>query len=827
MRLGVEKTVFGLAQLLGLRRGGVRQPLAAAGHLGDAAGQVAAESRRALRGRGQGRELAPDALQALAGLREVSAEGIALALLLSGGAAALVEHRATVLHRLLRCCQIGSQRFASSLRLGEALLRARQLLLRVLRLHVAGERVRGAGLGHPELDHAVRERHGAAEGHERATDGAGRGDRLERIDDEDVGQQILRGGAEALRADDGVEQAREREIDRCSRRVGGEEARALAPREARDDGRSIVVRAHGDGVHPRAQHGFERGAVGLGRGKPVREGAEHGAFGEAEGVGRIENERVAARLAAGVRRRFEHLDAGVLDGDARLLGGLVLLRLAESRAQGVEPPLARGDGVAVGIDEGVERLGLALDLVEARGEVGDGLAEALLVRGESLVAQNALAGAALGGGKAVLELDVEAFGLRRLGAELLEGLPDGGVRLARGVEAGAGEGESLVGFHEIPFEVGELESAGLDGPLLVGADGLRLADFALVAGDPLAVFGDALLVDAHGVRGLVAATLRLHGELQGGADAAFGLHQLGAGVGDALFAGLDLIAQLGGGGGGGRGLGLEGFDAIVDLADAADGGEAVELAQFGLELLVAAGLAGLALEGADLAVELADDVAQAQEVGVRLLELAHGLLAVGPEAGDAAGLLEDGAAVLGAGGEDRVDLPLGHDGVRGGADARAHEEALYVAQAAGGLVEIVVRVAVAEDAAGDGDLVVLGAEVLLAVGEGDGDLGHAQRLVGVGAVEDHVRHRGAAQRRGALLAEDPADGVGDVALAAAVGADNGGDARLEDEAGFRCEAFEADDFECLEVHGAPILRFPGEGKNEGQPYHIGPERRKW
>ena len=46
------------------------------------------------------------------------------------------------------------------------------------------------------------------------------------------------------------------------------------------------------------------------------------------------------------------------------------------------------------------------------------------------------------------------------------------------------------------------------------------------------------------------------------------------------------------------------------------------------------------------------------------------------------------------------------------------------------------------------------------------------RLALLGAVEDDVLHLGAAQGLGALLAQHPADGVGNVALAAAVRPDN-------------------------------------------------------
>ncbi len=86
---------------------------------------------------------------------------------------------------------------------------------------------------------------------------------------------------------------------------------------------------------------------------------------------------------------------------------------------------------------------------------------------------------------------------------------------------------------------------------------------------------------------------------------------------------------------------------------------------------------------------------------------------------------------------------------------------------------------------------------LLAVGERDADFGHAERLAVVGAVEDAVFHLGAAEGLGALLAEHPADGVGDVALAAAVRADDGGHARLEFELGLVRKALESDHFQDL------------------------------
>ena len=76
------------------------------------------------------------------------------------------------------------------------------------------------------------------------------------------------------------------------------------------------------------------------------------------------------------------------------------------------------------------------------------------------------------------------------------------------------------------------------------------------------------------------------------------------------------------------------------------------------------------------------------------------------ELGDARGLFEDQAAVLGFAGEDLGDVALRHDAVAGPAHAGAHEELLDVLEPAGGLVDEIFAATVPEDAAGDGDFVV-------------------------------------------------------------------------------------------------------------------------
>ena len=101
-------------------------------------------------------------------------------------------------------------------------------------------------------------------------------------------------------------------------------------------------------------------------------------------------------------------------------------------------------------------------------------------------------------------------------------------------------------------------------------------------------------------------------------------------------------------------------------------------------------------------------------------------------------------------------------------------------------------------------VVAVGVAVVdLGINEGERDLGHAGGLAVAGAGKDDVFHLDTAEAFCALLAEDPGDGVGDVGFAAAVGADDGGDAGAgELDLGAVTEGLEAEDLDLLELeHG--------------------------
>ena len=82
--------------------------------------------------------------------------------------------------------------------------------------------------------------------------------------------------------------------------------------------------------------------------------------------------------------------------------------------------------------------------------------------------------------------------------------------------------------------------------------------------------------------------------------------------------------------------------------------------------------------------------------------------------------------------------------------------------------------------------------------------GGRRRLARVAAAEDDVFHPLATQALGALLAHDPRDGVGDVALAAPVRPDDGRHALVEGEFGAVGKRLESVDFQALQAHPLPI-----------------------
>ena len=270
-----------------------------------------------------------------------------------------------------------------------------------------------------------------------------------------------------------------------------------------------------------------------------------------------------------------------------------------------------------------------------------------------------------------------------------------------------------------------------------------------------------------------------------------------------------------------RGFAEQGFDPL----HAERGPLAVEGILLGLQFLVLHRAAGLTPQRVRLAVQLPDDVADAQQVVAGPLDLALGRHLAAAVEGRAGRLLDEEAQLVRLGADDLADAALLDDRVGLGADAGPEEQFGDVAQAAGPFVDEVLGLAGTVEAAGDlqfrdlpqgphhlalllGQFGGGGVDALLVV-EDDGDFGHTQRpVVGI-AGEDHVFHAAAAQVAGALLAEDPAQGVDDVRLAAAVRADDPRDPVRELENCLVLRRLEACKFEPFDPHRRPLLQLDG------------------
>ncbi len=153
-----------------------------------------------------------------------------------------------------------------------------------------------------------------------------------------------------------------------------------------------------------------------------------------------------------------------------------------------------------------------------------------------------------------------------------------------------------------------------------------------------------------------------------------------------------------------------------------------------------------------------------------------------------------------------LELTIGLDPAL--ADHRVHlapevgvgERLEHVGEPAAGAVEAVLALAVAVDAAGDRDLRELALGAPLGVVDHHLDLGEAPLGVALAPREDHVLHGLAAHRGRALLAQRPEHRVGDVRLAAAVGAHDHADARREGEPGPIGERLEPLQVERFQIH---------------------------
>ena len=103
------------------------------------------------------------------------------------------------------------------------------------------------------------------------------------------------------------------------------------------------------------------------------------------------------------------------------------------------------------------------------------------------------------------------------------------------------------------------------------------------------------------------------------------------------------------------------------------------LADLSGDLAITLRLAGLALQRLKLRAELADQIAEALEIGFRRFQAKLGLVPAAMQAGDAGGIFEHAAALLGRGIDDLADAALTHQRRRTRASRGVFEQQANVA----------------------------------------------------------------------------------------------------------------------------------------------------
>ena len=301
------------------------------------------------------------------------------------------------------------------------------------------------------------------------------------------------------------------------------------------------------------------------------------------------------------------------------------------------------------------------------------------------------------------------------------------------------------------------------------------------------------------------------------------------------------------------------LDGVREIAEPPRKQDLLPATQLVAQALVTPRLGRLALETAALLVDFKDDVVDAREILLGGFELQLGRPAPRLVFRDAGGFFDQHAPIGRPRGQNQPDLALLDDGVGLGPQPRVHQQFVNVSEPALGAVNEVLALTRTIEPAHQLDIAAGGPElgkhglgrredlggglavpvVAVAVGvsvavpvavavvgprrhaaESQADFGGAGRLARVAAAEDDVFHLLAAEALGALLAKHPRDRVGDVALAAPVGADNGRHALIEGELGAIGKGFEAGNLKAFEPHATPryartLLRSPA------RPYRTG------
>ena len=370
-----------------------------------------------------------------------------------------------------------------------------------------------------------------------------------------------------------------------------------------------------------------------------------------------------------------------------------------------------------------------------------------------------------------------------------------------------------VGFGMRLLQARKLRRGGLYGLLAAAPQAFQLRDLGGRGAVPVAVadhaalaLRDSLPARGHPFPGVAAGNVHA-------VELALELHHLRFHAADAALALLRRLQRP-------AALGAQLVVAFLRLRQVAlDGGlPRLQLAQanqlqvaLGAEhpLLQSAVLIGaFHLIGEEVAgtLDLGDDRFNLVHVAAGLLQLAlrfHPARAVPRDSGR---LVEYLPPLLGLGREQQINPPLLHHRVGVLAYPGVQKQLAQVAQPHRPAVHQVLALARPVQPAAQLDLGDVDRQRLIVVLQYQRDLCHSHATAAFGTAEDHVFHALGAQGARVLLAECPAYGIDDVALAAAVGADDRRDSRREVYDGPLRKRFEAEQLDSFEEGHLPVRR---------------------
>ena len=205
-------------------------------------------------------------------------------------------------------------------------------------------------------------------------------------------------------------------------------------------------------------------------------------------------------------------------------------------------------------------------------------------------------------------------------------------------------------------------------------------------------------------------------------------------------------------------------------------------------------------ERGDLAVEPGHQVLEPGEIGFGLAQLALGIAPAHMQSGDARRFLEHRASLGRLGGDHLCDLALAHQCRRMSAGRGVGEGQRHVLGAHVPAVDAIGAARAALDPSSDHQFFAR------IVGGVQHHLGEVTRRARGGAGEDDILHPARAHRLGRILAHHPADRLENVGLAAPVGPDDTGKARLDVQFGRLDEALEPRDAQLADQHRRSPLK---------------------